>query len=482
MVMPYIGALKSAIYYPIFLLFGVSVLTIRLPAIILGALALLVWYKVGGLIFKEKIYSLLLIILMAFDPAYIFQSKLDWGPIVLQTLFTGLSAYCFFKAVKATSKDAVKYWLPLLYLCLLLGLYNKLNFIWFIVGLGVAILIFYFNKIKEWIALGLRFIVPFLLFALLLCLVGVFLVIPTLSLNIGGGSSFSLSSRILYIFNLYLNTMDGRAVFSFITTSTLRNTSWINYFNLYIALVWVVALVLYKLKKLRFSQNVLKLTYFFITLFIVEFAQIIVTKQATGPYHIIILWPLEFIILLLMIQFMISVLVKLWSRKSFYLSVAILLSAVLVVTEVRADLAYNQAFAMPRDISYRWSPAIYQLSSYINSNYTKVNNVIFTDWGIGNQILTLAKSNTERAHLLDYWPMFSAVSSNTTNQQIYDAYFQGKQNFVVFFANNKEIVTGSKQHLFNFLIRNHLSYTLAEHIPIKSKDYPNSIYSIYFIR
>ena len=107
MIMPYIGALKSAIYYPIFLLFGVSTLTIRLPAIILGALALFVWYKVSKLIFQEKLYPLLLIVLMALDPAYLFQSKLDWGPIVLQTLFTGLSAYCFFRALQGTNKQAV---------------------------------------------------------------------------------------------------------------------------------------------------------------------------------------------------------------------------------------------------------------------------------------------------------------------------------------------------------------------------------------
>ncbi len=40
MLMPYIGALKSWLYFPIFTLFGIDIVTIRLPAILLGALAL----------------------------------------------------------------------------------------------------------------------------------------------------------------------------------------------------------------------------------------------------------------------------------------------------------------------------------------------------------------------------------------------------------------------------------------------------------
>ena len=44
MLMPYIGALKSWLYFPIFKFFGINFVTIRLPAVLLGALALgLTW-------------------------------------------------------------------------------------------------------------------------------------------------------------------------------------------------------------------------------------------------------------------------------------------------------------------------------------------------------------------------------------------------------------------------------------------------------
>lgn len=479
MIMPYIGALKSAIYYPVFLFFGVSVLTIRLPAIILGALALFIWYKVSKLIFREKLYSLLLIVLMALDPAYIFQSKLDWGPIVLQTLFTGLSAYCFFRAIKGTGREAVKQWLPLLYVCLLLGLYNKLNFLWFIVGLGVSLLIFYSPKIKEWYKQGIAFVIPFLLFVLFLGLAGIFLILPSLQL---GSSGISLSTRVPYIFNLYLNTMNGRAVYALIMKGVLNHYSWINYFNLYAFIIWLVTIIIDKVKKLRQSNGLLRLTYFFMTLFLIELIQIIATNQAGGPHHIIILWPLQLIVLLLMMQFIVSVLVKLWSNKTVYLLAAVLLLSVLGVTEINADLAYNKAFATPQNISYRWSPAIYQLSSYVNNNYLKVNDVIFSDWGMGNQVLTLAKSDNEKKRLIDEWPVFANPPNLSSQEQFYETYFHDKSDFVVTYSGSNEVIAGTKQNLFNFLREHNLYYTLVKQIPAKSKSDINTVYSVYLIK
>src|SRR5437660_12421986 len=44
-IMPYLGALKAWIYAPVFSLFGVSALTIRLPAILLAAVTLLIFFQ-----------------------------------------------------------------------------------------------------------------------------------------------------------------------------------------------------------------------------------------------------------------------------------------------------------------------------------------------------------------------------------------------------------------------------------------------------
>jgi len=45
LIMPYLGALKAWLYAPIFWLFGVSALTIRLPAILIAGVTLLIFFS-----------------------------------------------------------------------------------------------------------------------------------------------------------------------------------------------------------------------------------------------------------------------------------------------------------------------------------------------------------------------------------------------------------------------------------------------------
>ena len=86
LIMPYLGALKGWVYAPVFWLFGVSALTIRLPAILIAALTLLIFFQ----LMQSRVGSFWAIIatwLMAVDPANLFTSRLDWGPTVLMHFF-----------------------------------------------------------------------------------------------------------------------------------------------------------------------------------------------------------------------------------------------------------------------------------------------------------------------------------------------------------------------------------------------------------
>ena len=85
-IMAYLGALKAWIYAPIFRLFGVSALTIRLPVILIAAVTLLIFYRA----MREKlgaVWAAIAIWIMAVDPANLFPSRLDWGPTVLMHFF-----------------------------------------------------------------------------------------------------------------------------------------------------------------------------------------------------------------------------------------------------------------------------------------------------------------------------------------------------------------------------------------------------------
>src|SRR4051812_32815834 len=90
MTMPYIGALKTALFTPVAAIFGVSAPSVRLFSIVLGALALLATYLAAAR-FRSRVIAATAVVLMALDTAYIFYSRVDFGPIVLATLLKGLA-------------------------------------------------------------------------------------------------------------------------------------------------------------------------------------------------------------------------------------------------------------------------------------------------------------------------------------------------------------------------------------------------------
>jgi len=76
LVFPYMGALKAWIYAPVFRFFGVSALTIRLPAILIGAVTVLIFFqtlrvKLGA------VWATIVVWIMAVDPVNLFPSRLD---------------------------------------------------------------------------------------------------------------------------------------------------------------------------------------------------------------------------------------------------------------------------------------------------------------------------------------------------------------------------------------------------------------------
>src|SRR6266496_6209803 len=137
-IMPYLGALKAWIYAPVFALFGVSPLTIRLPAILLAAVTLLIFYQ----LMRAKLGAVWAIIplwIMAVDPANLFPSRLDWGPTVLMHFFQASIFALWF-----SYRDKPKLWkLLAIFLCFGLGSFDKFNFVWFAAAFVISVFVCY---------------------------------------------------------------------------------------------------------------------------------------------------------------------------------------------------------------------------------------------------------------------------------------------------------------------------------------------------
>ena len=146
----YGGALKAWLWAPIFAAFGVSPVTIRLPAILLTLVTiLLVWKAARAWLgprngaFATAIFSL--------DPGLLFNARCDTGPIVLAML-CGAGAL---RSLQLALERRSAIWLAITCGVVALGFYDKLTFVWTASGL-VAGAVLMFGKDLLAIARGPR--------------------------------------------------------------------------------------------------------------------------------------------------------------------------------------------------------------------------------------------------------------------------------------------------------------------------------------
>ncbi|HYP07516.1 MAG TPA: glycosyltransferase family 39 protein [Bryobacteraceae bacterium] len=133
MLMDYVGAAKAYIWKPIMRNLGASAATVRVPAVVLGALTIWLFY----LLVKRTLgvrTALTATALLSVDTNFVLTSRWDWGPVVLQHLL----AVAGVLSVLQFSRDRRKRWLAIGFVLLGLGAWDKALFFWTFSGLAVA--------------------------------------------------------------------------------------------------------------------------------------------------------------------------------------------------------------------------------------------------------------------------------------------------------------------------------------------------------
>ena len=127
MIMPYIGTLKTLLYWPILGLFRPNAFSLRVPMVLVGVLTILIFHRLAASIADARA-ALLASLLLATDPTFLLTETFDWGPVALEHLLvvTGclmiverrLALGCFFFG---------------------LALWNKAIFVWAFAGLVAGV-------------------------------------------------------------------------------------------------------------------------------------------------------------------------------------------------------------------------------------------------------------------------------------------------------------------------------------------------------
>ncbi|GFE60318.1 glycosyltransferase family 39 protein [Geobacter sp. AOG2] len=382
MIMGYIGALKSFFYYPVFHYFGVSPQTIRLPVIMLSSATIVFCFLLGKRLFGG-LGALLLAGLVATDPAFIYNVRLDFGPVALMLLFKMAALYFFFEFL-ATRRTLFA---GLLVLALLLGFYDKLNFIWFTSAFLVAAGLLYGKELLAAFPGNRKAHVALLALFLACMTFGVFaLVVPTLSTP-SGIPPQSIGSKIRYVAKIFLSTMNGSWPFTAVLDRAEIPRTFANF------LVFPVAAALLASLWSGFGPSARgenraedKAMWFFALVFAIIFAEIVITKQGGGPHHVMMLYPLHYLVLFAGVR----PLRRLLPARYLALGGMGCLLAYLagVGAQLYADTEYSAAFREKRHFTAAWDPAIYRLSDLLEQAGPDL--VVCADWGVQTQLFSLA--------------------------------------------------------------------------------------------
>src|SRR5256884_7570049 len=284
-IMPYLGALKAWIYTPIFRLFGVSALTIRLPVILIAAVTLLIFYQ----LMRAKlgaIWATIAVWIMAVDPANLFPSRLDWGPTVLMHLFqAAFLALCF------SYRDKPQLWKPvLIFICFGLGFFDKFNFIWLVSAFAIGICFCYPDSLKNlWVSLP-RF-ARWIAVILVLIAVGatLYLVLPLLLHFHPPIRARATGFQVKW--DGLLQTLSGVAVARLIFGNSNGMILFAPFWLIVTDCSLALACLFFPMLDAEAREN-RKNGFFCLLIGLLIFLQIIITPQAGGPHHYSMIFPL----------------------------------------------------------------------------------------------------------------------------------------------------------------------------------------------
>ena len=409
LVFPYIGALKAWIYTPIFRLFAVSALTIRLPVILIAAVTLLIFYRAMRRNLGA-IWAAIVVWIMAVDPANLFPSRLDWGPTVLMHFFEAAILALWF-----SYRDKPELWKPaLIFVCFGLGFFDKFNFIWLVSAFAIGICLCYPDSLKNlWVSLP-RF-ARWIAVILVLIAVGatLYLVLPLL-LHFHHPTIRARTTGLQVKWDALVNTLSGfwvaRRIFGD-AAGVIRFTS-----TCLIAVDGFLALacLFFPMLDAEAREN-RKNGFFCLLIGLLIFLQIIITPQAGGPHHYSMIFPLP----LLGFAFLARSLYTQLAWKNLRRLAALLLGVAAVfvfAVNVHNTTVYLSHFRTNSHYSPHWSPEIYSLSDYINEHGLEAKRVICVDWGLHNQLHALAPMELRR-RMRDCWPIFKELDKKNEEKQ-----------------------------------------------------------------
>lgn len=369
----YIGALKSWIYVLIFKVFGVSILSVRLPVLILATVNLLLVYRLVKRNVNQQ-FALFFFVILAVDLTFLTLQRFDKGPSAIEM--------CIKLSMLLVATNPQLIWrrkaLWVLFL-MALGVFNKLNFIWFANAVfGVyflqnssIVLAFFRRKTSFKVLMNSALIKSSITYLGFLVLFFVYLKFINVKPQNDLSASFILSRCVQFMLDLKYTLMHRNVLNVF--GWTYQSIFW-NYTTNFVLLT-VVALNgwLYFSKKVAFKSAH---TQAVLLIFLLA-AQYILTPDAQKVWHMFVLFPMVTFVILHTFWILSK-----GTHKNGLIFVPLFL--LFFVGNASATQLFYQKINSGECVTEIFIPEVREVERYLETQESSV--IITTDWGIHTQM------------------------------------------------------------------------------------------------
>lgn len=368
----YIGALKSWIFALIFKLFGVSLWSIRLPMLMLAVVNLGLAYR----IVRQHVnwqFALLFLLVMSVDLTFLTLQRFDKGPSAIEMCLKLLILWFAVTPKLTWSRRA--WWVLFL---MFLGVFNKLNFIWFANAVFGVFFLQHFSLVLDLLRQKIRFkdficsklvraSVVYLLFLLLF-----FVALKLINVKPNGFSIELVGRRTIELFFDLKYTLLQRNIFH-VFGWTYQHALWNFVGNIVLGSTMLINIGLYFARKVAFKSLHTQVLLLLGLLMI----QYIITPDAQKIWHVFVLFP--------MVTFFI--LHTFWLlgacfNKPFWFALSI--CSLFFIGNISATALFHQKINTAACVTEIFIPEVKAVEHYLDAE--KPTNVITTDWGIHTQM------------------------------------------------------------------------------------------------
>lgn len=398
MTMDYLGALKTYLFIPIYYMFEASTITTRLPGIGFGVLSLILSFLIVQRLFG-RYSAIIMIAILALDPSFIIFFRYDWGPTAIQTVCQLLSLWMLLQWLK---KRRVAY-LAGGFFFIGLGLYNKANFILYIVPLFLVVFLFYRKKVLQYFKLKTMLVV-----ILFFCLGAAPFFVHLY--DSGGRILLPLINPFSSVSTDHLNNLEGLRVSFKLLLFTL-NGLWINDFICQRAqslslfpFLWsgcvclMIIYIIFLHKKLPRKPG-LKLILMFFFLPILIWLSITFSPPTWGGHHYFIVYPFFHIYCAGVLGYPEGKILS-STRKIYAFSLTFIAIVILLVFNLLSIRGFYKDLEMEQ-VAPEWSSRINELTQWLTE---KRAEIISLDWGLHNNITVLSGGKLNSQEL--FWGLY----------------------------------------------------------------------------